>query len=299
MDFSLLEKHPYETGAIVLGGGFLLFLIMRRGGSSTPAASVGYANAGDPNAAAYNAQAMQAQAAIQGLNIQGATQISLAQIGADVSRFSTSAGVDVTDNQTAAQLALGLGTLGAQVETTRISAGIQAKYIDAIVAAFRGTAPASVTPGPISTSTGGYSPTSQITPAQSVSIPTPTYNTNAPGVGGTNPGTNPPGSSWFCLTGHNCDPVSGFDLTARLNGDTQPARITAPLAGGTLLAAYPNYETCDPRDTACVMRNQGASINWENLTITNNDANNRNRCLANAEMSRGFANYGALVSACG
>lgn len=275
MDFSLIEKHPWVTTGIVFGGGFLLFLVMRSRSSTTAPAATGTSYVGvDPATAQLNAQtaaqASQSATYIQGLNIQGATQVSLAQIGADASKYSIGASAETVDTQTAAQLALGLGTLNAQVQTTAIGASVQMKYIDAIVAAFTGNSNPSISTPPVSTPVFGQpTPSSQTTPPVYVYVQSPggTGGTYPVAVGGTNPGTLAPGS--------------------------------APLPGGTLLTPYPQYANCDPRDVACVMGNGVVNVNWENSSVANNAQNNRNQCLANAAMSKGMPNYNALVSACG
>lgn len=281
MDFTLIEKHPWITTGVVLGGGFLLFVVMRRGGSSANA-SPQYAAGQDPATAALNAQLQaqqnQTQAYTVGLQLQGATQISLAQIGADVSKHNTGLSAEVTDTQTMAQLQLGLGTLSAGVETARIGADVQKTYIDAIVAAFTGTAfrtnPATVNP-PVSTATpGSPNPTVQFEPLQpaGVSIPGGTGGSYPVGVGGVNPGTSWPG---------------------------MPQPGDAPRPGGTPILPSYNVPYCDPRDVACVMHNNDLSVSYFDSVNQGQAINNRNRCLSNAALSAGQPNYAALVAACG
>jgi hypothetical protein len=270
MDFTLIKDHPWTTAGIVLGGGVLLFVVMRKGGSSAAAPTYAAgATATDPNAAALASQQLQVQAYSSGLQLQGATQISLAQIGADVSRFGTTAAVDVTNRQTDAQVALGLGTISATVQQAQISAGIQSKYIDAIIAAFTGSNPSS-TATPNSPNPTVQNPTPTI-----VYLPSSGGTGGAPpvGVGGVNPGTAYPG---------------------------MPTPGSAPLQynGGPILAP-PSYANCDPRDSACVMRNQDLSIGYFTASATAEATNNRNQCLANASLSQGRPGYAQLVSACG
>lgn len=272
MDFALIKEHPYTTGGLILGGGLILFLVLRRPAAPSTAAPAYAASGGtDPNAAAVAVQQGQMQAYVTGLQLQGATQVSLAQIGADVSRLGIAASADVTNTQTGAQLALGINTQNAVVEQTRINAAIQGKYIDAIIAAFTGNRSPSVSATPVSVATpGSPNPTVQNLPNSPVTY-FPTGGTGGAmpiGVGSYNPHTIVPGAN----------PVQ-YD--------------------GTELISRPNYATCDPRDVRCVMGNQDLSIAWENDSIHANAVNNRNQCLANAELSRGFGNYSALVSACG
>lgn len=263
MDFGLIERHPYMTGGIVLGGGFLLYLVFRgRGGSSAPVSYVGGATATDPNAAAIQAQQTQMQAYVTGLQLQGATQISLAQIGADVSRNNVAAAASVSNTQTAAELALGLGSQNAVVSQTRINADIQLRYIDAIVAAFTGHPSISPSPSGVPTP-GAINPTFQPAPMQ------PTYPSTPGGTGGSAP--------------------VNF-------GGTNPGTI---IPGGQQLVPSYSVPYCDPRDVACVMHNQDLSISYYNSVNDAQARNNRNQCLANAELSRGRENYSALVSACG
>ncbi len=276
MDFSLIEHHPWATAGIVLGGGFVLYLVLRRGSSGQAATQTTYAAAAaDPQTAQLQAQAAaqqtQVQGYIAGLQLQGATQISLAQIGADLGKYQTAATVDVTDFQTAGQVQLGLATLDAATEQARINAGLQGKYIDAIVAAFGGSAntanPATVA-NPIVTPSSGSptNPTVQSAPPTYAYVPTPGGTQSYP-VGSYNPATIPPGS--------------------------------APLPGGTELVPRPDYANCNPWDVACVANNQAMNVSWENASVAAQSANNRNQCLANAQLSAGRDNYASLVAACG
>lgn len=300
MDFSLIEKHPWITTGIVIGGGVILFLTLRgSGGQSAGGGGTSYVGV-DP--ATANAQAAadvantQAQTYLAGLQLQGATQISLAQIGAGVSTYGTGRTADTIDTQTAAQLALGLGSQNVQVQISQMQTNLQMRYLDAIIAALGGS------PGVTTSTPNSPSPTTTITPAYPVSVaPTPigTGGGSPTYLGSVNPGSVPPGSSsWYCPPGHNCDPVTGFDLTQRLNGLPQNPRLPAALPGGTQLVPTPGYATCDPRDVACVMGNQTLNVGWENNSISANNTNNFNQCLINAEMSRGFGNYDSLVAAC-
>jgi hypothetical protein len=275
MDFSLIKQHPWETAGIVLGGGVLLYIVLHRGsGNSSQGAATAptYAASGgvDPQTAQLQLQAQVAQSQastyLAGLQLQGATQISLAQIGADVTKSGYAYQGAAVDQQTSAQLALGIASLNAQTQQTQIDATLQTHYIDAIVAAFNGrnntVATPTQTPTPVTQPTipGG---SSQVPPVITTYVPTPsgTGGSDPVNVGSTNPGTVPP--------------------------------------GGSLLIPYPHYENCDPRDVACVARNQATNINWENADIAQNNANIHSQCLANAAMNLGKPNYAALVAACG
>lgn len=277
MDFGLIEKHPWATTGIVLGGGVLLFVVMRRGGSSS-AAPAGYAagsSGTDPNAAALAAQQNQTAAYLSSVQLQGATSISLAKIGADVSMFTTGKTADTINTQTAAQLALGLGTQNAVVRQTEINAGLQGRYIDAIIAAFTGHSSPVVVPQPIGVPTpGSTNPTFQTDPRPTYVIPgDPLYGSgNGPSFGAVNPGTSFPG---------------------------MPQPGDAPRPGGSQLLPSYSVPHCDPRDVSCVMNNEATAIHYYESVNQAQSTNNRNQCLANAELSRGFANYGSLVSACG
>jgi len=266
MDFSLIERHPWATTGIVLGGGFLLYLVFRgRGGSGgSSAGGVVYTGADPASAnanAALAAQAQSTQAGLSAIQLQGATQIQLASIGADLSKFQTAAAQEAQDRQTQAQYGVALGTIGGQVELANIQANVQMKIIDAIVNAFRGGSSA-VNPGNVPTGTpyGVVSNpvpqvTSQITPPIPVSI--------------SNGGSSDGGQ---------------FDI----------------IPGGTQLVPYPNlvYQGAWP-DANVVQANVNSVVDWQNKTLAANAANNRAQCLANAERSRGYANYDSLVAACG
>lgn len=201
MDFSLIEHHPWQTGGIVIGGGLLLWLAIRgRSGSAVQqsGSDSGYAvspasDATNQLSAQLSAQTTQAQTYITGLQLQGATQISLAQIGAGVANNQTAASLDVTDTQTAAQLALGLGTLSAGVQQAQISANLQSRYIDAIVAAFGGrpSNPSAVASPIVAATPYSPNPTAQIPASAPVNVPVQNYRTPAT-VGSVNPLTAPP-----------------------------------------------------------------------------------------------------------
>jgi hypothetical protein len=282
MDFELIERHPWMTGGIVLGGGFLLYLLLRhrQASSATGQAAVAVAGGVDPQTAALQAQAAaqqtQMQGYISGLQIQGGTQVSLAQIGADVSKYTTGASADVANQQTAAQLALGVNTNAAIVAQSQINADVQMKSIDAIVAAFRGNQNPSVSPGPVTYSTpGNPNPTGQTLPQSPVNVSTPTYISSNPALGATNPGSLPPGS-----------------VVATPGGPIVP--------GGQLLVPLPNYIPVGAwPDAQIVAKNQQTQVDWENATLQANAVNNKNQCIANANLSKGYANYDSLMAACG
>jgi len=185
-DFSLLREHPWATVGIVGGGGLLLFIVMRRGGSAAPAGGTGGVvyNATDPNATAQ-ATALQAQqdqiaGSVQGLSIQGQTQVALAQLAAQAQNYTVAASQDVTNKQTDAELQLGLGTLSTQVQSQQIQAGVQMAYINAIVAAFTGNNPTGspvTNPGTVvSNPSTASNPINQNPSPVPVTVTPPTYN---------------------------------------------------------------------------------------------------------------------------
>ncbi len=282
MDFSLIEHHPWATAGIVLGGGVLLYFVLRRGSSSSDAQTGYYAapaSGGAASTATDNTVALQTQQMntyLAGLSLQGATQVNLASISADVAKYTTGLTAEVTDTQTAAQLDLGKSTLDAATKQAEINAGITSKYIDALVAVFTGSKNPAVNPAPVTT---GNPIVVQVQPSGGYTVTPPTGTGGAVPIytGGTNPGTLPPGYSVI--------------------GGPQPG--DAPLAGGTQLLPSPNYAQCSPWDTACVMGNQQMGIDYQNALIGANNTNNRNQCLANAARNAGEPNYAALIAACG
>jgi hypothetical protein len=273
MDFALIEEHPWATVAIIGGGGLLLYLYWRGGSSAAaaPQGGGGYA-AADPSITAANlslsAQQAQLNGQIAGLQIQGSTQIQLAQIGAGVSSQNIAASQETTDTttlaslraattQTAAQLALGLGSQQSTVDLARIQAQVQMSEIDALVRAYGGTPPGSSGGGTVYNPPAATNPVVQITP-----VYTPLPNTApAPQAG--------PG------------PAGGI------------------IPGGVQLLPTPAYASCDPRDSACVNRNQTINSGYWDSVQAANAGNNRAQCLANAALSAGQPNYAALVAACG
>jgi len=278
MDFELIERHPWATAGIIGLGALILYLVLKRG-SSSASSDTSYQGgtttvAADPNAAAASLAQYQTQAQLQALGIQSQTQLGLATIqagpnytvaqSADVQNTQTAAQLQASLAQISAQLQLGLNTQSAQVQLAQIQAQSQADALNAIAAAYGGTY-------------ANHTPTSA-TPIQS----NPTVS------GGT---SNP-------VTSYSTTPVVQQNLTAP-TASTSNTGFTQPLPGGTLLVPYPNYASCDPRDSTCVANNQSLNVQWVNNIATAQAANNRNQCLANAELSKGFANYSALVAACG
>lgn len=276
MDFSLIERHPWWTAGIVVGGGVLLYVVLHRGsGSSSASTGVAYSGA-DPALANANASlqaaTQQQQAQLQGLSIQAQAQLGLAAIGADVSKYSTRASQDVTDFQTAAQLQLGLGTLDTQYKMAALSAAQQMNTVNALVAAFR---------GPTAGAASGSAPGAVAPPAGAV-YPAP-YSTV----------TNPISQGVSQVSPSVAAPVN------------VPVYSTAPtdraiIPGGTQLIPFPSYTPVGAwPNKAAIDYNQQLQIDWQNATLAANNNNNRNQCLANADQSRGQPNYGALVAACG
>jgi hypothetical protein len=287
MDFSLIERHPWATTGIVLGGGFLLFLIFRRRGSSAQTAGATVVQSTGVDAAtmqaelAAQAQANQIQGQLSGLTIQGGTQVQLATIASQVQQQTVAATQDVTNQQTAAQLQLGLGTIQGQVAQSQISADVQIAAINAIVGAYRGnngTNPVASIPS-VATPNIPSTPVNTQTPVFPAMVSPPTYPVSNP-VGG-NPSIS----------------------TYPFNGNISAGNVVAgalPLAGGALLAPAPTYTPVGAwPDANVVAANQQTQINYENADLQANATNNRNQCLANAALSQGRPGYGSILSACG
>lgn len=266
MDFSLLEKHPWATTGVIAVGGIALFLVFRRSSSSPAAApSSGVVYSGvDPSVLAANnalsAQQAQVQGALSGAQIQGQTQIDLAGIGADVAKFTTSATQDVTNKQTSAQLDLGLGTIQGQVDLARINAGVQMASIDAIVSAF-----------------SGGNPTGHPATNPSPIVSTPVSNSQ---------------NSINQFT-----PPQSVTIQPPVYGTPTPGAV---LPEGQQLVPSPTltWQGAWP-DANVVAHNSQLQVDWMNATLAAQANNNRNQCLANAERSKGYANYDSLVAACG
>jgi hypothetical protein len=198
-DFSYIREHPWITTGAILGGGLLLYLVIHHSHQSASTTTVDAAGAVpqvDPNVAAQiTAQQQQLQAQLQGLTIQGNTQIALAQIGAnvqtqtaqmtqDVTNKQTAATQETTDTTTAAQLQLGTATLDQQVQLASIDAAVQMANINAILQAFGKTGSNTQSTTPVSNSSGN--PVQVIYPPSNVTVQAPTYVTPTPSVPGGN-----------------------------------------------------------------------------------------------------------------
>lgn len=267
MDFKLIEDHPWITTGAILGGGFVLYLLFHRSSSTADTTSSGaVVQSVDPNAqaaaTALQSQQDQISGSIQGLSLQGQTQIGLATLGAGVQSQSILASQDVTNRQTAAQLQLGLGNLDAQVQAQQIQATTQMNLVDVLSRLFGG-GNSPVTATPVSNTSSNPVNTSN-TPSQ-IAVTPPAYIPS-------NPSTN---------TGAITD----------WSGTVVP--------GGATLVPLPNYAVCDPMDSACVLNNGSLNTSYVQSVSTAQAKNNRNQCLANAELSAGKPNYAALVAACG
>lgn len=270
MDFQLIEDHPWITAATVVVGGLVLYLILRGRGSSAAQSPSGVtyypAQQGtDPTAAALQASQDQSAAQLSALNIQSAAQIQLAQIQAGVAGLQINAGQDVTNKQTAAQLALGIGTLQAQVDITAIQAQSELDAIHAIAAAYGGGSSGS------SGSSGGGStggvgsvivsnpttitqPTTQITPPMPVYLP---------------PGGAPPGSNTTDTGSYPLPQIGGPVITG--GTPLEPAAAFIPVG------AWP--------DVNVVNYNTTQSVEQENATVQANKINNFNACMRDASLS--------------
>ncbi len=260
MDFSLLHEHPWTTVAIIGGGGLILFIVLRGRGASSSGGQTIVNSGADPSVTAANsalsAQQDQIQGSLSGLSIQGQTQLALGQLAAGVQTHTIDASQDITNRQTAAQLQYGLGTLDAQVASEALSAGIQSKYIDALVAAFRG--PGVTGGGGVAANVGGYNgtpilnsptnPVNQYIPmTQGVTYP-------AAGTGGTAPTSPTPAGSWPSMASYGLDPGGG------------------------------GFH-CDPMDSACVASQNIASNTYVAAVAGAQVANNRQRELDNYRIS--------------
>jgi hypothetical protein len=280
MDFELIERHPWATAGIVVVGGFVVYLIFRGGGSSAAAATspngVAYypAPAGtDPTAAALQAQQDQISAALSATNIQAQTQLGLATISAGVSNTNVAAQQDVTNKQTAAQLALGIGTLQAQVDLAQIQANSELDAIRAIAAAYGGGS-GSGSGGGISSipTTPGGGTTNQIGPVVPVQIPSSFGAAPSPGITGL--GTLDTGNY----------PVLAVGAPVLVNTPLEPAAAYTPVG------AWPS--------ASVVSSNTLQSVEQQNAGLESNNVNNFNACMASAALSQGKPNYDAIVGQC-
>jgi hypothetical protein len=266
MDFQLIEDHPWITAAAVLVGGLVLYLILRGRGSSASSSPSGVtyypAQQGtDPTAAALQANDTQAQTYLAGLNVQSATQIQLAGIQAGVAGLTVTAQQDVTNKQTAAQLALGLGTLQAQVDITAIQAQSELDAINAIARAYGAGSGSSGSSGPVGVGSGIVStpttitqPTTQITPPVPVYLP---------------PGGAPPGGNTTDTGSYPLPQIGGPVIT----GGTP----LEPPASFIPVGAWP--------DVNVVNSNTLQSVEQENATVAANKINNFNACMRDAALS--------------
>jgi hypothetical protein len=252
MDFTLLHEHPWATVGVIAGGGLLLFIVFHRGSSGGTVASGPTYSGADPatvaSANALQAQQDQISGSVQGLTIQGQTQIALAQISAGSQNKNVDASQDVTNRQTAAQLQLGLGTLGAQVAITQIQADAQMSLISRLIGAFSG--PGVTGGGTVAQNPGGYSGT-------------PVF--NAPG--------NPVITANPIVQG----PVAVADYPLTSGGfPTRDSYGLDPMGGGF---------HCSPYDAGCV-GNQNTATNAYDLSIANWQAtNNAKEEIANYQIS--------------
>lgn len=280
MDFELLERHPYITGAVVIIGAAGLYLILRRGSSTSSTDQTGispsgvsyYAPAGtDPTAAALQSQEDQTTAALSATQIESQTQLGLGQLSAGVQNTSTTASADVANQQTAAQLQLGLGTINGQVALAQIQAQSQLDLINAIMRAYSGTGG------------GGAGNVTTSTPTPSGPVSTVTPYTPAPVAPSTGPVTTTP-----VVT--EPDPVMPPTGSSGL----------AIVPGGTQLVPYPNLIPQGAWPNSSIVAEDTAwTDQWIDQTQIAQATNNRNQCLNNAALSQGRPNYAALVAACG
>jgi len=224
MDFKLIEEHPWKTTAIIVAGAILLYILLHRGGGGG-AASGGsgttYVSASNPNADAAAVASQQIQASLAGLQYQGQTQIGLKQLDLQGLQYQTSAAVDVTNRQTDAELALGLGSQQSQVQIATLAAGIQMASIEAIERAY------GVLNGPTGPNNIAYggapvsAPVNQVGSYPTSSVSTPIYTTQTPAqvsVASSGNGILPPGEAG-----------RGYVIP-----------------GGTQLVPTPNYPSSDP-----------------------------------------------------
>ncbi len=108
MDFSWVTEHPLVTGAVVIGGGLGLYLVLHRGASGTDSTSA----AG--SSIAYRGPSDQVQAAA----IQAGTQIQLAQ--AAVLSQNNTAQYALASQTVATQGQLDLAVIGQQSDQNKL-----------------------------------------------------------------------------------------------------------------------------------------------------------------------------------
>lgn len=120
MNFSLVKKHPFVTGAIVIVGGLIVYMIARNSGGATASAdsvdTSGYSS--DPRIAA-----IQAGADVQNGQTQGALQA--ASLQASVVNNQTQAAVDVAKLQAERDQNIAEIMAGADVAKTQIAGNTQ------------------------------------------------------------------------------------------------------------------------------------------------------------------------------
>lgn len=278
-DFTLIHEHPWWTLGIVAGGGFVLYLILHKSSASSTDASGQVVYAGtsggvDPTVAAQiAAQQAQITGQVQGLALQGQTQVAVAQIGAGVQAQTITATQDVTNRQTDAQLQLGLGSIGGQVALAQIAAGVQMSYIDAIVQAFTGNHPIT-NPTPTTTTPVGNDPGNPIQtvlpPQTTLPYPVPT---------GTGTGGVPLGNQY---------PTSTYVPSYQIPPDALPQILPKP-----------NPAICSPFDASCIQGNIDQNAQFNQDVTAQRAADNHALCLSNAAQSVGRPGYDAMVAACG
>lgn len=288
-DFELIEKHPWWTAAII-GVGALLVYLFFRSRSNAAASAAGYQGGYqtvDPTLAAAqlaastqqanlqvqaNAQTNQLNAQLAAVNIQSNAQIQLATLSAAVQSQNITATQDVTNQQTAGQVAVALGSQQATVDQARINAGVQISYIDALVAAFggnRSTPTPTPSPTPVTYPTPGTS--TPVTIANPVTQSTQQINTYSPPYPSTPTPTTPGGSGTPYQTPSGWWSNAGVPDRASYGLD--------PNGGGF---------HCSPRDSPCVQQQNDASIAYFQAVA---DAQTRNN------LQQGIANYQISVNA--
>lgn len=107
-----IKAHPYITGAIVIFGGLIFFLIAGGGGSNAPSARAGPSDA-EINA---NAQIQAAQIAAQASSANAAQEIALAQLSVSLKSEENKLNSELGRESIAAQMAMTNAQIAAQRE---------------------------------------------------------------------------------------------------------------------------------------------------------------------------------------
>lgn len=164
MDFTLIREHPYLSGVAALGGGILLYLGLRGGGSSTPSQGQVYYGSQQPSDATVqtNGQLTLAQLSSQ-------TQLALADKSVGLQSSQLAAQSTLAMNQIAAQYGVAMGSQSLQAFQIQSDTSLQLKLLDILGRALYPSSPnGTVTPSPTTTPA---TPTTIIPQYSAVSVP--------------------------------------------------------------------------------------------------------------------------------